>query len=263
MPNIAVIGSQDVDLYEWLDDARPLVVPTRDKEVRGTVGKLHGVEIAFIPRNGDGVPRPPHVIDYRSNIEALVSLGCRQVLTTSMAGTVRTAIPLRSLLLLDQFIDFTRNRQFSYFRDGDPFGFADMTEPFCPSLRESTLAAAEKAGVDISPYGCYVCVPGPRFETRAEVRMYGQLGADLIGHTTVTDAVMAREAGLCFVTVAGVITMGAGLGEHAMNAHEWHESRRSCAQRFRLIVDQLAHAASIGEVDSNGCGCRSAAPIER
>jgi 5'-methylthioadenosine phosphorylase len=260
VPELAIIGSQDVESHEWLDETRSVGIDVGTKTVMATIGRLNGCELIVMPRNGSGKPLAPHAIDYKSNIQALAKVGVRKIMTTSMVGSLRPAIPVDSMLLLDQFIDFTKNRQFTYF-DDDRFGFADMTEPFCPALRQRTLEAAEKAAVTIAPRACYLCVPGPRFETRAEVQMFAQWGADLLGHTTVTDCVMAREAGICFVTVAGVITPGAGLSDHAMDASLWHESRRRHARRFRQIVGEVARTLAEG-VEESACGCATAAPIE-
>jgi len=262
MYHLGVIGSQDVDAHDWLTDANDLKVEVPGAIIAAVAGSMNGKKVVVVPRNGTGRPLPPHAIDYRSNLLAMRELGVGRIVTTSMAGTLRTDIPVGSLLMLDQFIDFTRNRQFTLF-DDDCFGFADMTEPFCEQLRSRLMAAAGRIGVDIAPNGCYVCVPGPRFETRAEVRMYGALGGDLIGHTTVSDCVMSREAGICFATVAGVITLGAGLGDHKMDAHEWHGVRRDCARRIRTVLEQMLVDLDDSLVREDTCRCAFAAPIER
>ena len=263
MPDLAIIGSQDVDAREWLDEAERVELPATDYSVQATVGKLNGVTLIVLPRNSSGRPMPPHAIDYRTNIDALARAGVRRVLTTAMVGTLRPSVPNGSMVLVDQFIDFTKDRQFTFFSD-DRFGFADMTEPYCPSLRQRLLEAAESVSINVAPNGCYLGVPGPRFETRAEVRMYAQLGGDVIGHTGTTDCVMAREAGLCFATLAGVITLGAGLSDHQMNAELWHESRRRHAGRFRKIVGEMTRM--IGDdagTTWSPCRCAVSAPIEK
>lgn len=201
MAELAIVGSQDVDASEWLDNAREVQLPTRDSSVKATVGTLNGYELIVMPRNSSGRPVPPHAIDYRANMDALSRAGVRMVLTTAMVGTLRHSVPNGSMLVLDQFIDFTKDRQFTFFSD-DRFGFADMTEPYCPNLRAHMIRAGESLGLHMAPRGCCVCVPGPRFETRAEVRMFAQLGGDVIGHTNGTDCIMAREAGMCFATFA-------------------------------------------------------------
>lgn len=263
MSQLAIIGSQDVDASEWLDDAERIELPTGDKTVPATLGRLNGHELIVLPRNHSGRPMPPHAIDYRGNMEALVAAGVRKVLTTAMVGTLRLAIPKDTMLLVDQFIDFTKDRQYTYFSD-DRFGFADMTEPYCPVLREQLGRAAANIDIDVVPNACYVGVPGPRFETRAEVRMFGMMGGDIIGHTGTTDAVMAREAGLCFATIAGVITLGAGLTDHEMTAEHWHDSRRGHAARFRQIVAEMTRTLDPDEDGNQShCRCAVAAPIEK
>ncbi|ONI75251.1 hypothetical protein ALI144C_41710 [Actinosynnema sp. ALI-1.44] len=259
MTDLAVLGSQDVDAREWLDDVERVELPAKGKAVPAVKGRLAGHELIVLPRNSSGRPRPPHSIDYRTNIEALAAAGVTKVLSTAMVGTLRTSLPVGSMMLVDQFIDFTKDRQFTFFGD-DEFGFADMTEPYCPALREQLLEAADRIAVPMAPTGCYVGVPGPRFETRAEVRMYGLLGGDVIGHTGTTDAILAREAGMCFATVAGVITLGAGLSDHRMNANHWHGSRREHAARFRRIVAELTGKLGTGP---SACGCAESAPIEK
>ncbi|WP_328499701.1 MTAP family purine nucleoside phosphorylase [Streptomyces sp. NBC_00457] len=263
MAELAIVGSQDVDASEWLDNAREVQLPTRDSSVKATVGTLNGYELIVMPRNSSGRPVPPHAIDYRANMDALSRAGVRMVLTTAMVGTLRHSVPNGSMLVLDQFIDFTKDRQFTFFSD-DRFGFADMTEPYCPNLRAHMIRAGESLGLHMAPRGCCVCVPGPRFETRAEVRMFAQLGGDVIGHTNGTDCIMAREAGMCFATFAGVITLGAGLSDHDMSAHDWHEPRRQHAARFRQIVAEMTRSLRDSGSDAHvHCRCATAAPIEK
>ncbi len=263
MTELAIIGSQDVALSEWLTDTTEVDIAISDRTVRATTGKLNGCNLVVLPRNGTNKPMPPHLIDYRANIEAIIETGATRVLTTSMVGTLKPIeYPNGSMCVLDQFIDFTKDRQFSLF-SGETFGFADMTDPFCKDLRQGILRAAQRAEVKITPNGCYIGVPGPRFETAAEVRMYAALGGDVIGHTTVTDCVMAREAGLCFATVAGVITVGAGLSDHRMSAPLWHGFRRGHAARFRDIVGELTLEISKGTGVVTPCTCATSTPIER
>ncbi len=263
MTDLAIIGSQDVALHEWLTDTSEVRIAISDRTIRATTGKLNGCNLIVLPRNGTNKPMPPHLIDYRSNIEAIVETGASRVLTTSMVGTLKPIeYPNGSMCVLDQFIDFTKDRQFSFFAN-DHFGFADMTEPFCKDLRQAILRAGQRADVKLAPNGCYIGVPGPRFETAAEVRMYAAIGGDVIGHTTVTDCVMAREAGLCFATVAGVITVGAGLSDHRMSAPLWHGFRQGHSERFRKIVDEITKEITGGFGVATPCTCATATPIER
>jgi 5'-methylthioadenosine phosphorylase len=263
MVELAIIASQDVETRAWLDNPREIRLPAGDTSVPATMGSLHGRQLIVLPRNSSGRPVPPHALDYRANIEALARAGVRRVLATAMVGSLRHSIPTGSMLILDQFIDFTRGRQSTYFT-GSPFGHADMTEPYCPTLRRHMIQCAEAIGLTVAPRGCYVCVPGPRFETRAEVRMFAQLGGDVVGFTNVTDCVMAREAGLCFATFAGVVNLGAGLSDHEMRSEDWRDARRAHAARFAQIVARVAQLPALDGPDGRAsCRCAGAAPIEK
>jgi 5'-methylthioadenosine phosphorylase len=262
MAELAIIASQDVETSGWLANAREIELSAGDTSVPATVGSLHGCELIVLLRNSSGRPVPPHALDYRANVEALARAGVRRVLTTAMVGSLRHSIPTGSMLILDQFIDFTRNRQSTYFT-GSEFGHADMAEPYCPTLRAHMIRCAESIGLPVAPCGCYVCVPGPRFETRAEVRMYAQLGGDVVGFTNVTDCVMAREAGLCFATFAGVVNLGAGLSDHEMKSEYWRETRKTHAAHFIEIVAEMARSFEQTDPDTQpNCHCATATPIE-
>jgi 5'-methylthioadenosine phosphorylase len=262
MVGVGIIASQDVETSGWLTDAREIELPAGDTSVPATLGSLHGCELIVLLRNSSGRPVPPHALDYRANVEALARAGVRRVLTTAMVGSLRHSIPTGSMLILDQFIDFTRDRQSTYFT-GNEFGHADMAEPYCPVLRGQMIQCAEAIGLTVAPRGCYVCVSGPRFETRAEVRMYAQLGGDVVGFTNVTDCVMAREAGLCFATFAGVVNLGAGLSDQDMRSEHWHDARKIHAARFTDIVTEMTRSfRSAGSDAQLPCHCATAAPIE-
>ena len=263
MAELAIIASQNVETRAWLNNSREIHLPTGDTSVPAVIGSLHGRELIVLPRNSSGRPVPPHALDYRANIEALVRAGVRKVLTTAMVGSLRHSIPTGSMLILDQFIDFTRNRQSTYFT-GSQFGHADMTEPYCPTLRRHMIQCAEAIGLTVTPRGCYVCVSGPRFETRAEVRMFAQLGGDVVGFTNVTDCVMAREAGLCFATFAGVVNLGAGISDQAMKSEYWRHVRKIHATHFTEIIAQIVQLPTLDGPDERAsCRCAGAAPIEK
>lgn len=262
MAELAIIASQNVETSAWLADPRSIRLTADGTSVPAVIGSVHGQEVIVILRNSSGRPVAPHGIDYRANIEALARAGVRKVLTTAMVGSLRPSIPNGSMLILDQFIDFTRGRQVTYFT-GSRFAHADMTEPYCPVLREQLIRSAGNLGLAVAPQGCYVCVPGPRFETRAEVRMFGQLGGDVVGFTSVTECVMAREAGMCFATFAGVVNLAAGLFDGDMKTEDWRGVRKLQAVRFTEIVTELVRSSALDSAGArSGCGCATAAPIE-
>ncbi len=170
--------------------------------------------IVFLPRHGVEHSTPPHRINYRANIKALALLGVRRVLATAAVGSLNERVPPGRLALLDQFLDFTRDRAQTYF-DGDDSGVAhvDVTDPYCPALRAALMRAAQRRGLALVERATYVCMEGPRFETAAEVRMLAALGGDVVGMTGVPEVTLARELGLCYASVAIPMNWGAGLME--------------------------------------------------
>lgn len=208
---LGIIGSFEAHPTQILNGAEMRTVGTRYGEAEVWVGDLDGAEVVQMTRSGSRHPLPPYRINFRANTAALVELGVTEVLATAMSGSLQPdTLPVGSLVLIDQALDYTRHRDFTYFEDDD-FAFVDMTEPVCPAMHSRMLAIARRQGISLHPAGCYVGVDGPRFETRAEIEAYRRLGGDLIGATVVPEIFLAREAGLCYTAVAGVVNLGAGL----------------------------------------------------
>ena len=180
-------------------------------------------EILFVSRHGETHGLAPHQVNYRANIAALRQLGIRQVFATNAVGSLRLDLAPGSLVALDDFIDFTRNREntiadcglrIADLESGDtPSGVlhTDFSEPYCPTLRAALMEAAAELDIPLLPRATYVCTDGPRFESPAEVRMFAQWGGDVIGMTGLPEAVFAREAGLCYAGVGIVTNYAAGL----------------------------------------------------
>jgi 5'-methylthioadenosine phosphorylase len=190
----------------------PKTVETPWGQAEVFLGQGEAEDLVFLPRHGPGHQIPPHRINFRANIKALEQLGVQRVLATYAVGSLHLNIPPCSLVALDQFIDFSFRGEGTFF-DGGRSGVAhtDMTEPYCPGLRERVLAVAAGRGLEMLPSGTYVCCNGPRFETAAEVRMLAQLGGDVVSMTGVPEVSLARELGLHYAAVALCINWGAGL----------------------------------------------------
>jgi 5'-methylthioadenosine phosphorylase len=259
MADFAIIASQDVDTAALLTDAAETQLDAAGGPVPAVVGKLHGSDLMILYRNASGRPVAPHVLDYRANIEALARAGVRRVVTTAMVGSLRPSLPVGTGMVLDQFIDFTHDRRSTYF-SGHDFGHADMAEPYCPDLRQLLIQSTQALDIPVTPHGCYVCTAGPRFETRAEVRMFALLGGDVVGFTNVTECVMAREAGLCYATYAGVVNLGAGLSDQELRTESWRHARAVHATRFGAITAELAKTLAGSD---RTCRCATSATIER
>ena len=140
-----------------------------------------------------------------------------------------------SLVLLDQFLDFTRSRPHTLFDDSG-FAFTDMTNPYCEHIRQEIQNAANECHLPLSTHGCYVGVDGPRYETAAEVRMYSQLGGHVVGHTGVTEVIMAREAGLCYTCIALIANLAAGISSRPISNAEVTIVRRENAAKVKNLL---------------------------
>ncbi len=165
------------------------------------MGTLEGKEVAFIPRHGHGHRILPHEINFRANIYALKSLGVNRIISVSAVGSMREEIKPGDLVMVDQFVDRTKARPQTFFGNGIAAHVA-FAEPVCKNLREAATAAANASGVKAHDGGTYICIEGPMFSSRAESNIYRSWGVDVIGMTNYQEAKLAREAEICYTTIA-------------------------------------------------------------
>lgn len=254
---LAIIGGTGVGRFTLDDEPQPLTVTTPWGGAAAQTGTLRGRRIVFLARHGAGHKVPPHRINYRANIAALVQLGVRGVLATTAVGSLRTDLPAGSLVLLDDFIDFTLARQNKTFFDGEngsPVVHTDFTQPYSPELREALLAAAKTSGIELVPEGTYLCGDGPRYETPAEVRLFAGWGADVVGMTGVPEATLAREAGLHYAGVSLVTNLGCGLSPTPLTHTEVEEAMAEAAPRLRNLLTEAVAAIEASALPPIGPG---------
>lgn len=165
------------------------------------VGELEGVKFAFLPRHGKGHRIMPSEINYRANIYALKKLGVKRVISVSAVGSMKEELPPGYLILPDQFIDFTKKRESTFFGSG-VVAHVSMAEPTCKALREIVFNIANSIGYPIKNGGTYICIEGPQFSSKAESFLWRSFGVDVIGMTNMPEAKLAKEAQLCYVTLA-------------------------------------------------------------
>jgi 5'-methylthioadenosine phosphorylase len=168
-----------------------------------TIGRLHGLDLVFLPRHGAGHRHTPSELPYQANIYALKQLGITHLLTVSAVGSLQEDLPPLTLVLPDQIIDRTLIRPRSFFDNG-VVAHVGIANPFCPNFQTTIAEAAGRLGVSIIRGGSYVCIEGPQFSTRAESNLYRSWGASVIGMTAMPEARLAREAELCYATIAMV-----------------------------------------------------------
>ncbi len=200
---IGIIGGSGLYNIEGLERVHEVRVRTPFGAASDAivVGVLEGVRVAFLSRHGRGHRISPGSINYRANIYALKSLGVTQVISVSAVGSMKESIRPGDVVLPDQFIDLTKRRVSTFFDDGI-VAHVGFGEPVCASLADVLEGAGRSVGATLQRGGTYVCMEGPQFSTKAESRLYRQWGVDVIGMTNMPEAKLAREAELCYATIA-------------------------------------------------------------
>jgi len=203
---IAIIGGSGIETLDFIKGFRSHMVSTDYGDVPVSEGTVAGKEIVFQMRHGKEYVLPSH-INYRANMTALKKLGVTKIITTAAVGAINKKFQPGDLAVLTDFLDFTRGQRETFTRSA----FIDMSDPYDPPLNQLILNTAKKMKLKIHPTAVYACAEGPRFETKAEIKMYGQLGADLVGMTQVPEVVLAVEAKIPYAAIAVVTNYAAGV----------------------------------------------------
>jgi 5'-methylthioadenosine phosphorylase len=258
---IGVIGGSGLYRMEGMSEVEEIAVPTPfgDPSDSITIGKVSGVPMAFLPRHGRGHRLSPTEIPVRANIWALKSLGVEWIISVSAVGSLREDVAPRDLLVPDQIFDRTKSRVNSFF-EGGIVVHCTFAEPFCPTLSNLVLDSARELGdVKVHSGGTYVCMEGPLFSTKAESNVYRKLGMDIIGMTALPEAKLAREAELCYATIACITDYDC-----------WRESDEESVTVETVIANLSANIANAQRIlqgiaqkmpadrSEQDCGCSTA-----
>lgn len=212
---IGIIGGSGLNRIAELVTPRrvAMVTPYGEPSAALTVGSLHGTEVVFLARHGDGHTIAPHRINYRANIWALHAQGVREVIAVTTVGGIREDLGPGTLVTPDQIIDYTHGRESTFF-DGvaQPLQHIDFTRPFHGVMRGRLLQAGAASGESLRDGGVYGATQGPRLETAAEIERMARDGADVVGMTGMPEAVLAREMGLDYAMLCVVVNAAAGRG---------------------------------------------------
>lgn len=245
MSSIAIIGGTGLDLRAEnspLQMTRDERIATRWGEAFVTHAKYFEREIIFLHRHAapDGTTRrvPPHQINYRANIAALKKLGVTAILASTAVGSLRPQWPPGTLVLLDQFLDFTTSRPKTFF-DEHPV-HVDVTQPYCPHLRQLLQSTSSALGNKIQDGGTYLCAEGPRFETPAEIHLFASWGADVVGMTGVPEVVLAREAEISYAGVSIVTNLAAGISPTPLTQSEVMEAMQEALPQVAQLFLEAA-----------------------
>ena len=253
MGKIAIIGGTGVYDPSILNNIKEVEQETPYGTITAVEGEYHGKTVLFMNRHGAGHSIPPHMINYRANIWGLKELGVDRILATAAVGSLNRDMAPGDFVFPDQYLEFVKDRPATFFDGGEPgVVHTDMTEPYCPHIREAFMKAADAIAHTSHNGGTYVCTEGPRFETPAEIKMYARLGGDLVGMTAYPEVALARELGLCYATVAMVTNYAAGISENHLT-HE--EVLDMMAQLSADIKEMLLHTIdTLDEERTCGCG---------
>ena len=239
---IAVIGGSGIYDIDGLNDAQWTTVETpwgapSDAILTGT---MDGVQMAFLPRHGRGHIHSPTTVPYRANIDALKRLGCTDVISVSACGSFRDEMAPGDFVIVDQFIDRTFAREKSFFGTGC-VAHVSVAHPTCPRLSDACETAAKTTGVTVHRGGTYLAMEGPQFSTLAESKMYRSAwGADVIGMTNMPEAKLAREAELCYASVAMITDYDSWHPDHGeVDVPEIIKILQGNAANARTLVAQL------------------------
>ena len=224
---VGVIGGSGLYEMEGLQSVREIRVrtPFGTPSDAVIVGEIEGVGVAFLSRHGRGHRLNPGEINYRANIYALKSLGVSRVISVSAVGSMKESIKPGDVVLPDQFIDLTKRRVSTFF-EGGMVAHVAFGEPVCAGLADTLVSSGQRLGATLHRGGTYLCMEGPQFSTKGESKLYRQWGVDVIGMTNMPEAKLAREAELCYTTMA-----------LATDYDCWHETEE--AVTVEAILDTL------------------------
>jgi 5'-methylthioadenosine phosphorylase len=254
---IGVIGGSGLYEIEGLTNIERVKVstPFGDPSDEYVVGQLGGARCVFLPRHGRGHKVLPHEINFRANIHGMKQLGVQWILSVSAVGSMKEEIRPGDIVVPDQFFDRTKARPSSFFGEGVA-GHVAFADPICTDLAAHVYAGAKQAGARVHQGGTYVVIDGPMFSTRAESNVYRSWGVSVIGMTNLPEAKLAREAEICYATIA-----------LSTDYDCWHESEEDVSVEAVLAVirqnvdlaKKIVKNAIERIPDGRGCGCVNAA----
>lgn len=239
---LGIIGGSGIYELPGLKNVREEHVKSPWGEPSGPlrIGEMAGLPVVFLPRHDKGHRLSPSDINYRANIDVLKRAGVTDLISVSACGSFKEELPPGTFVLVDQFVDRTHKRESSFFGRGCVV-HVSMAHPVSPRLRIHLAAAAQAAGIPVVRDGTYVCMEGPQFSSYAESMTYKQLGYSVIGMTNMPEAKLAREAEICYATVAMVTDYDCWHPDHdAVTVQDVIKVLIGNAEKAKALVAQLA-----------------------
>jgi 5'-methylthioadenosine phosphorylase len=226
-----------------LRETKKEIIATPFGSVNVELGEVAGRDVVFIPRHGKEHTISPSNINYRANIFALNKMGVKIILATAVSGSLNIDWGPGTFVLLEQFLDFTYGREYTFYPMNGNLAHIDVTDPYCKKTHHYIKIAAKELNIDLRRGGVYSCFNGPRFETRAEIKMVKMLGGNLVGQTGFPECVLARELAMSYASVAIVSNLAAGIAAAELTATEIMENLHNLgdqvAQLFQRTIELI------------------------
>jgi 5'-methylthioadenosine phosphorylase len=238
---IGIIGGSGLYDIEGvvIKDLRKIVTPYGHPGDSYVIAEFAGRDVIFLPRHGSQHNIPPHRINYRANIWGFKELGVERLVSLSATGGISTHMMPGSIVVLDQIIDMTKGRDSTFFDGEDGVVHIDFTEPYCRELRDSFFEAGRTSGIELKKTGTYICLNGPRFETKAEIKFFSRTGADVVGMTAMPEASLAREAELCYAGIGVVTNYAAGITGKKLTTKEVVEVMKMTTGKLKELLKEV------------------------
>ncbi len=252
--NKAIIGGTGVDSLPGLTG--PYIIDTDYGQVETFRFVLNGEEILFLPRHGRKHESPPHAINYRAQMAALKQEGITYIYALATSGSMDTSIREGSIVVIEDFLDFTTSRIKTYFDGSDSVvAHTDMSDPYCKNLRSVFAQTARKKGISVHTGGIYVCTEGPRFESKAEIAMFSKMGGTLVGMTGIPEVFLAKELGMCYAAIGLISNMACGIQNENLAQID---HGKMVSQAKQSVMDIIIDIFSSAELTQDLCDCSKA-----
>ncbi len=255
MPKVGMIAGSGFHEIEGVEikELKKVTTPYGEPSDLYRLCELSGREVVFLSRHGTPHHIPPHMINYRANMWGFRELGVERILSVNAVGGINRELGPGDMVIPDQIIDVTHGRASTFF-DRDEVIHIDFTHPFCSEIRDSLITAGRKLKISREEDGTYVCVNGPRLESKAEIEHFSSMGADIVGMTVMPEAPLARELEICFAGIAVVTNYAAGIHDKRLTTAEVVETMKTSKERLKDLLTETLKL--IPEVRK--CSCQHA-----
>ena len=255
MPDIGIITGSGFDEMEGIvgKELKKLSTPYGETSDAYRICEISGIEVVFLARHGRPHHIQPHRINYRANLWGFKELGVERLFSVGAVGGINPSLIPGDIIIPDQIIDMTSGRVSTFF-EGDEVVHIDFTSPFCADLRDVLFRAGKQSSLYLKGGATHICVNGPRLETKAEIRSFSLIGADVVGMTVMPEASLARELELCIANIAVLTNYAAGISERPLTVAEVIEVMRHANVPIGLLLSNSLQIIP----NERTCECRRA-----